>query len=194
VNVSARQLLYGDFPKLLRQVIRDTGAHPTMVELELTESILMRPHEVEDVLQACKAMGFKVALDDFGTGYSSLSYLRRMAIDTLKIDRSFVSELEHNADDVAIVQTIISMARSLRMNVIAEGVETCAQVELLKQSGCDFCQGYYFSKPQPLAEFSALLGRSTTRARQSSVAASRSPVWSERSPHLPGARRHRYLL
>ncbi|HEU0186988.1 MAG TPA: EAL domain-containing protein [Gallionellaceae bacterium] len=194
VNVSARQLLYGDLPNLLQQVIRDTGAHPSMLELELTESVLMRPQEVEETLQACKAMGFKIALDDFGTGYSSLSYLRRMAIDTLKIDRSFVAEMEHNQDDVAIVQTIISMARNLRMNVIAEGVETAAQVELLKQSGCDYCQGYYFSKPQPLEEFSALLYRSARRAEQAAIALPKTTVWPGQAQLLSGARRHRYLL
>lgn len=195
VNVSARQLLYGDLPQLLANIIRETRALPSMLELELTEGVLMHPHEVEDVLIACKGMGFNVSLDDFGTGYSSLSYLRRMAIDTLKIDRSFVSDLENNPDDVAIVQTIISMARNLRMNVIAEGVETRAQVEILMQSGCDLCQGYYFSRPQPLAQFSGLLRRSDMNQRHSAV--ERRIVLSamyEAERRAPPMRRHRYMI
>lgn len=194
VNVSARQMLYGDLPQLLAQVIRETRAQPHMMELELTEGVLMNPHEVEEVLAACKGMGFNVALDDFGTGYSSLSYLRRMAIDTLKIDRSFVSDLETNPDDVEIVQTIISMARNLRMNVIAEGVETKAQVEILIQSGCDYCQGYYFSRPQPEAQFSGLLRRSAKRA--GSTAARQAVAHGVHDPERRTAsqRRHRYLI
>ncbi len=195
VNVSARQLLYGDLPALLAKIIRDTRAHPAMMELELTEGVLMQPHEVEGVLAACKSLGFNVALDDFGTGYSSLSYLRRMAIDTLKIDRSFVSDLEKNPDDVAIVQTIIAMAHNLHMNVIAEGVETRAQVEILIQNGCDYCQGYYFSKPQPEAQFSGLLRRSAKRSKRNAlsprVAETEMNSLANLQSHM---RRHRYLI
>jgi diguanylate cyclase (GGDEF)-like protein/PAS domain S-box-containing protein len=194
VNVSARQLLYGDLPQMLAQIIRETRALPSMMELELTEGVLMHPQEVEEVLAACKGMGFNVSLDDFGTGYSSLSYLRRMAIDTLKIDRSFVSDLENNPDDVAIVQTIISMARNLRMNVIAEGVETRAQVEVLIRSGCDYCQGYYFSRPQPLAQFSALLCRSARRAHNAAALYAAEPAVPRVEHHQSPTRRHRYLI
>jgi diguanylate cyclase (GGDEF)-like protein/PAS domain S-box-containing protein len=157
INVSARQFLHGDLPAVLSRIIRDTGADPKLIELELTEGVLLHHQDAEATLAAVRGMGFRVALDDFGTGYSSLSYLRRMAIDTLKIDRSFVMNLEKSADDVAIVQTIISMARNLRMNVIAEGVETLEQANILIESGCDECQGYYFGKPQPVAQFSELL-------------------------------------
>lgn len=195
VNVSARQLLYGDLPQLLAQVIRETGALPSMMELELTEGVLMQPYEVEGVLAACKSMGFNVALDDFGTGYSSLSYLRRMAIDTLKIDRSFVSDLEKNPDDVAIVQTIISMAHNLRMNVIAEGVETAAQVEILIRSGCDYCQGYYFSKPQPEAQFSDLLRRSARRGNGDSLGQNEHKAGAQNHASLASHwRRNRYVI
>jgi diguanylate cyclase (GGDEF)-like protein/PAS domain S-box-containing protein len=195
VNVSARQLLYGDLPALLDKIIRDTRAHPSMMELELTEGVLMQPNEVEGVLAACKSRGFNVALDDFGTGYSSLSYLRRMAIDTLKIDRSFVSDLENNPGDVAIVQTIIAMAHNLHMNVIAEGVETRAQVEILIQNGCDYCQGYYFSKPQPEAQFSDLLRRSARRTKRNAlsprVAETEMNSFASLQSHM---RRNRYLF
>lgn len=159
INVSARQFLRGDLPGVLAHILRDTGADPTLLELELTEGVLLHPQDAVATLAAIKSMGFRVALDDFGTGYSSLAYLRRMAIDTLKIDRSFVMHLEGNQDDVAIVQTIISMARNLRMSVIAEGVETLAQANILVESGCEECQGYYFGKPQPVAQFCELLDK-----------------------------------
>ena len=142
---------------MLARIINDTGADPSLLELELTEGVLLRPQDAQATLEAIKGMGFSVALDDFGTGYSSLAYLRRMAIDTLKIDRSFVKHLEINLDDVAIVQTIIAMARNLRMKVIAEGVESMAQAKILIESGCEECQGYFFGKPQPAEQFFKLL-------------------------------------
>lgn len=157
INVSARQFLHGDLPGTLAKIIRDTGADPKLLELELTEGVLLHQQDAATTLDAIKAMGFRVALDDFGTGYSSLAYLRRMAIDTLKIDRSFVMHLEENPNDVAMVQTIIAMARNLHMSVIAEGVETQAQANILIESGCDECQGYFFGKPQPAAQFFELL-------------------------------------
>jgi diguanylate cyclase (GGDEF)-like protein/PAS domain S-box-containing protein len=159
INVSARQFLHGDLPSDLARILRETGADPKLLELELTEGVLLHSRDAEAKLEALKRMGFKVALDDFGTGYSSLAYLRRMAIDTLKIDRSFVTNLEHSLDDVAIVQTIITMARNLRMNVIAEGVESMAQAKLLIESGCHECQGYFFGKPQSADELFALIGK-----------------------------------
>jgi diguanylate cyclase (GGDEF)-like protein/PAS domain S-box-containing protein len=158
-NVSARQFLYGDLPTTLAHALQDTGADPAMLEVELTESVLMRPQDVEEMLAAIKTMGFRIALDDFGTGYSSLAYLRKMAIDTIKIDRSFVNELERNSDDVVIVQTLIATALNLKMEMIAEGVETLGQAEILCHSGCCSCQGYYFGKPMPAQEFAKLLPR-----------------------------------
>lgn len=157
INVSARQFLHGDLPGTLARIICDTGADPKLLELELTEGVLLHQQDAATTLDAIKSMGFRVALDDFGTGYSSLAYLRRMAIDTLKIDRSFVMHLEENPNDVAMVQTIIAMARNLHMSVIAEGVETQAQANILIESGCDECQGYFFGKPQPAAQFFELL-------------------------------------
>jgi diguanylate cyclase (GGDEF)-like protein/PAS domain S-box-containing protein len=157
INVSARQFLHGDLPGTLANILRDTGADPTLLELELTEGVLLHPQDAEATLAAIKGMGFRVALDDFGTGYSSLAYLRRMSIDTLKIDRSFVMHLEENQNDVEMVQTIIAMARNLHMSVIAEGVETQVQANILIESGCDECQGYFFGKPQPAMQFYELL-------------------------------------
>lgn len=156
-NVSARQFLYSDLPVMLAHAIEDTGADPAWLEMELTESVLMRPQDVHTTLAAIKALGMRISLDDFGTGYSSLAYLRKMAIDTIKIDRSFVSDLERSADDVVIVQTLISTAKNMNMDVIAEGVETKGQAEILCNSGCCTCQGYYFGRPVTAQQFSMLL-------------------------------------
>jgi diguanylate cyclase (GGDEF)-like protein/PAS domain S-box-containing protein len=157
-NVSARQFLYSDLPVTLARAVEESGADPRLLEMELTESVLMRPQDVHVTLAAIKALGFRVALDDFGTGYSSLAYLRKMSIDTIKIDRSFVNDLERSADDVVIVQTLISTALNLKMDVIAEGVETRGQADILCDSGCCACQGYFFGRPMPAAQFAKLLG------------------------------------
>ncbi len=159
INVSARQFMSGDLPGVLARIVRDTGVDPALMELELTEGVLLNQQDAKAILGTLKGMGFRVAIDDFGTGYSSLAYLRRMSIDTLKIDRTFVMNLESNPDDVAIVQTIIAMARNMRMHVIAEGVETQAQADILLQSGCEECQGYYFGKPQPASDFATLFAK-----------------------------------
>ncbi|MEW6561609.1 MAG: EAL domain-containing protein [Pseudomonadota bacterium] len=156
-NVSARQFLHGNLLSVLDDVLAATGADPQYLELELTKSLLMQPQNVQSVLQQLKERGFSVALDDFGTGYSSLSYLSRMAIDTLKIDRSFVDDLGKKADDEAIAHTIIAMAHNLRMEVVAEGVETAEQADILLRGGCEVAQGYFFGKPQPVPEFAELL-------------------------------------
>jgi EAL domain-containing protein (putative c-di-GMP-specific phosphodiesterase class I) len=121
-------------------------------------------HTIE-IFDAIRAMGVKVSIDDFGTGYSSLSYLKRLPIDTLKIDQAFVRDLATDPDDAAIVGAIIGLAANLKLNVIAEGVETEAQLELLERGGCAQAQGYYFSRPLPAGEFEAFwrtLDRDTT--------------------------------
>ena len=112
------------------------------------------------ILEQIKSLGVKVAIDDFGTGYSSLSYLKRFAIDTIKIDRSFVSGIPHNADEVAITSATVVMAQNLKRRVIAEGIETEEQAAFLKQLGCEMGQGYYYSRPLPSAEIAAMLSNS----------------------------------
>jgi diguanylate cyclase (GGDEF)-like protein/PAS domain S-box-containing protein len=148
VNVSAVQFRQRGFCELIRQVLHDVGLAPRYLELELTETLLLSSAEVTlSVLQELKAMGLSLAIDDFGTGYSSLSYLKRFPVSKLKIDRSFVRDIAVNPDDAAIATAIISMAKSLRLKVIAEGVENESQMSFLRTHQCDEIQGYYFSKP-----------------------------------------------
>jgi diguanylate cyclase (GGDEF)-like protein len=148
VNVSAVQFRQQGFCELIRRVLRETGLAAHNLELELTESLLLGNADVTlSVLQELKAMGLTLAIDDFGTGYSSFSYLKRFPVSKLKIDRSFVRDVAVNPDDAAITIAIISMAKSLNLKVIAEGVEDEAQMSFLRAHQCDEIQGYYFSKP-----------------------------------------------
>ncbi|MGE5707814.1 MAG: putative bifunctional diguanylate cyclase/phosphodiesterase, partial [Bacteroidota bacterium] len=157
VNLSARQFKKG-LVELVRDTLEETGLDPRFLELEITESIAMQNHE-ETILLLGKLhdLGVKLSIDDFGTGYSSLSYLKRFPIDALKIDRAFVKDLIRNADDRAIAEAILAMARSLKLKVIAEGVEEEEQVVFLQEKGCDEVQGYYFSRPIPAEEFHSFL-------------------------------------
>jgi diguanylate cyclase (GGDEF)-like protein/PAS domain S-box-containing protein len=148
VNVSAVQFRQAGFCELIRRVLHETGLAPQYLELELTESLLLSNADVMfSVLQELRAMGLKLAIDDFGTGYSSLSYLKQFPVGKLKIDRSFIRDVAVNPDDAAITTAIISMAKSLNLKVIAEGVEDEAQMSFLRAHQCDEIQGYYFSKP-----------------------------------------------
>jgi diguanylate cyclase (GGDEF)-like protein/PAS domain S-box-containing protein len=148
VNVSAVQFRQEGFCELIQRVLHETGLAPQYLELELTESLLLSNADVtSSVLQELKALGLTLAIDDFGTGYSSLSYLKQFPVGKLKIDRSFVREVAVNPDDAAITTAIISMAKSLHLKVIAEGVEDEAQMSFLRAHHCDEIQGYYFSKP-----------------------------------------------
>ncbi len=157
-NVSARQFMRPvELLQVLRDALEDTGAIPSLLEIEMTESLLLDPHGLGTVLDEIRAMGIHLALDDFGTGYSSLSYLRRFPIDILKIDRSFVSDSDKNEDDAEMVKTIIGMAHNLKMSLIAEGVETAGQALMLTEYGCEVAQGYHYSRPMPVAAFEALL-------------------------------------
>jgi diguanylate cyclase (GGDEF)-like protein/PAS domain S-box-containing protein len=153
VNVSAVQFRQPGFCDLIRRVLRETGLSPQYLELELTESLLLADAEVTlSVVEELKAIGITLAIDDFGTGYSSFSYLRQFRVNKLKIDRSFIKDSATNPDDSAITAAIISMAKSLRLKVIAEGVENEAQMSFLRKHQCDEIQGYYFSKPLPAGE------------------------------------------
>ncbi|MET0321730.1 MAG: EAL domain-containing protein [Duganella sp.] len=148
VNVASRQFSEGDLEQVVRGALNRHNVPPELLELELTETALMSSTErTIDVLTRLKALGIKVAIDDFGTGYSSLAYLQRFPIDKLKIDIAFVRDITTNPNDAAIAMAIISMAHSLKLRVIAEGVETRAQLEYLRRSRCDEIQGYFFSRP-----------------------------------------------
>ncbi len=150
VNVSALQLLRGDFPAVVGRVLAETGVAPNLLELELTESVIMANAAVtSDKLQAFRRSGVALAIDDFGTGYSSLAYLRRLPITTLKIDKEFIGDLGSDPDDASITTTVITMAHSLGLNVVAEGVETAEQLDFLRLHGCDEIQGYWLSPPLP---------------------------------------------
>ena len=129
-------------------IIEQTGVNPKFIELELTESIVMdRPEQTALMLDVIKNLGVTLSIDDFGTGYSSLSYLRRLPVDILKVDQSFVRELETDENTAAIAKAIVSMAHNLKLKVVAEGVETIEQLEFFKQLKCEIIQGYYFSPP-----------------------------------------------
>ena len=158
VNVSSRQFVEGDLEADIRASIARHNADPSLLELELTESALMTnaEHTIE-VLTRIKALGIKVAIDDFGTGYSSLAYLKRFPIDKLKIDIAFVRDITVNPDDAAIALAIISMAHSMKMTVIAEGVESRAQMVYLRRHRCDEIQGYHFSRPLPARDMGAMM-------------------------------------
>ncbi|MCB1749077.1 MAG: EAL domain-containing protein [Gammaproteobacteria bacterium] len=153
VNLSGGQFRTRNLAERVTRIVDSAGVAAFRIELELTESILMEDAEIAvQTLNELKAAGFGLAVDDFGTGYSSLSYLKRLPIDVLKVDQSFVRDLPGDADDIAIVNTIVSMARGLGLKTVAEGVETEAQRDFLREQGCDELQGYLFSPPQPADE------------------------------------------
>ncbi|MBC3245056.1 EAL domain-containing response regulator [Pseudomonas lurida] len=158
VNVSGHQLIEGDLIADIARLLAQHGVAPHWLEVELTEGSLMEntQHTI-DSLQRLHAMGVKISIDDFGTGYSSLAYLRRFPIDTLKIDIAFIREVTSNPQDAAITRTIIELAHSLSLRVVAEGVETQAQLAFLKDAGCDQIQGYLFSRPLPVETLERLL-------------------------------------
>ena len=160
VNLSAKQFRHGDLTAVVCSALEDAQLQPGYLELELTESSIMHDAEASAAtLQLLSTMGVHISIDDFGTGYSSLSYLWRLPLDKLKIDRSFVRELLSNPDDVAIVKAIISLAHSLRLGVVAEGVETQEQLEHLRELGCDQYQGFFCSPAVPPDAFIALIKR-----------------------------------
>jgi EAL domain-containing protein (putative c-di-GMP-specific phosphodiesterase class I) len=151
------------------RILQETGLDPASLEMELTESMVM--HNIETAvatLQGLKSLGVGLSVDDFGTGYSSLSYLKDLPIDVLKIDRSFVRDIGtgSEAEDGVLAAAIISLAHALHLKVIAEGVETDAQLHFLKRHGCDQVQGYLYGEPMPAAQFGELLARGTRRGKR----------------------------
>ena len=158
VNVSAKQFRQPDFVAQVQRVLQESGAKPSHLKLELTESTVLE--NVEDTIskmRELKLLGVSFSMDDFGTGYSSLQYLKRLPLDQIKIDQSFVRDIATDPNDAAIVQTIIAMTEALGLNVIAEGVETEEQREFLDMHGCHAFQGYLFSKPMPIIQFEDML-------------------------------------
>jgi diguanylate cyclase (GGDEF)-like protein len=158
VNLSGKHFAQPDLVDNVRQILHETGLDPHCLKLEITESAVMENAEnTTKVLNDLRGLGVQLSIDDFGTGYSSLSYLHRFPIDTLKIDRSFVMRMTATGENSEIVRTIITLAKNLEMEVIAEGVETVEQLEQLRELGCRYAQGYLFSKPQPAADMDKLM-------------------------------------
>jgi EAL domain-containing protein (putative c-di-GMP-specific phosphodiesterase class I) len=148
VNLSSKQFSQIDMIEEVQKVLDETGFDPHLLKLEITESVIMENTEsASSMLMQLKSLGIQLSMDDFGTGYSSLSYLHRFPLDTLKIDRSFVSQMKPHAKNGEIVGTILSLANGLEMNVVAEGVETEEQLYGLRKLECDFAQGFFFARP-----------------------------------------------
>jgi len=162
VNVSGRQIYPANLLQTVKDALTDSGLNPNYLELELTESMLISEEDNQKdsilaVLNELKAMGVLIAIDDFGTGYSSLSYLKRFPVNTLKIDRSFIRDIGKNEDDAAITSAIIAMAHSLRLTVVAEGVENLEQLTFLQGQQCEIIQGYFFSPPISVEDMTHML-------------------------------------
>jgi EAL domain-containing protein (putative c-di-GMP-specific phosphodiesterase class I) len=165
VNVSGQQFVLKDFPQLVAAIVKETGIEPSMLELEITESVVMKDEAwAEQALAQLKEQGVMLAIDDFGTGYSSFGRLRHFAVDRLKIDRSFMTSLIDCSDDRAIAAAIIEMSRSLRINVTAEGVESFPQLLFLQEHDCHEAQGFLFSRALPAADAHKLLCRAAETA------------------------------
>jgi EAL domain-containing protein (putative c-di-GMP-specific phosphodiesterase class I) len=157
VNLSARQLDRSDLVDGVAAALEHSGLDPDRLWLEITESVLMEDADTAvAALRRLRALGVHLCIDDFGTGYSSLAYLRRFPVDALKVDRSFVAGLGEDAEDSAIVEAVVSMAHSLRLSVVAEGVETDEQLARLRDLGCELAQGFYFAAPVPPAALDPL--------------------------------------
>lgn len=163
VNLSPRQFKMNDLPASLRTILQVTGCSPAWLELEITEGLLLdNSIAVRETLEQLRAMGLSIAIDDFGTGYSALGYLKRFPVETLKIDRSFIKDINDNLDSAELVKAIISLAHNLRLKLVAEGVEAPSQDAFLKRYGCHNAQGYLYGKPMPQAAFERLLLSKTT--------------------------------
>lgn len=158
VNVSARHFRQKDFVERIVHIVAENKLNPRSLELELTESSIMEdPESAAQILREIRALGIRVAIDDFGTGYSSMSYLKRFSVDTLKVDRSFVSGVTTDAQDAAMVRAMVRLAHDLNLGVVAEGIESESELSFLKQLSCDKGQGYFFSKPVPASVAQSLL-------------------------------------
>jgi len=160
VNISGKQLKHPDFLEMLTTIVQETGVDPMNLELEFTESVIMENVEkIVEIFRKIKDMGIRLSIDDFGTGYSSLNYLKHFPVDRIKIDRSFVIDVTHNESDAAIIEAIVTMAQSLSLRVIAEGVENSDQLCSLARLGCDEVQGYYLAMPMHAEALAKILGK-----------------------------------
>jgi len=159
VNLSPMQVQHGGLVELVNSALADSGLPAGALELEITEGVLIQDSKAAiEALSELRARGVRIAIDDFGTGYSSLSYLARFPLDTIKLDRSFVRDLHVDENDAAIASSVLAMGRSLKLEVVAEGVETEAQRDFLQQRGCHIAQGFLFSRPQPLESIARWIG------------------------------------
>jgi EAL domain-containing protein (putative c-di-GMP-specific phosphodiesterase class I) len=158
VNLSGKHFAQADIVEQIRRIILETRINPASLKLEITESAIMENAETAiSMLKQLRALGVQLSIDDFGTGYSSLSYLHRFPIDMLKVDRSFVSSMEDGSENGEIVRTIIALAKTLELNVVAEGIETIHQLHQLRILVCEYGQGYLFSRPVPASEAETIL-------------------------------------
>lgn len=158
VNFSSTDFSSEGFLNNVYNTISETDVQPEQIHLEITERLLMaQPEQAKDTLSLCRKAGMNISIDDFGTGYSSLSYLHAFPINTLKIDQSFVRDMHKNESSLELVRSIISLGKNLKMTIIAEGVEQIEEARLLKDMGCDYAQGYYFARPMPEDDISALV-------------------------------------
>ena len=158
VNLSARQFTQPDLVEQIDYILAETGCPGRALKLEITESVIMRdPKQATAMLNALKERGIGLCIDDFGTGYSSLSYLNSFPIDTLKIDRSFVSQVDHDGSSLELIETIVALSRVLGMSAVAEGVETPEQLELVRRLGSHYAQGFYFAVPLDIRQAEELL-------------------------------------
>jgi diguanylate cyclase (GGDEF)-like protein len=155
VNVSVKQFEPGDFPEQLETVLQKHGLPPSCLELEITESVIMAAEDAIGMLERIRNLGVRLAIDDFGTGYSSLVYLKQLPVEVLKIDRAFITSIGRSPSDEAIIRTVITLAASLGLSTVAEGVEEAEQAAFLCNAGCDTIQGYYYGRPLPASEFRA---------------------------------------
>jgi EAL domain-containing protein (putative c-di-GMP-specific phosphodiesterase class I) len=170
VNCSALNLSREELPDEIADALRSAGVAPHRLELEVTENALMdNINNTAALLKKIRSLGVSLSIDDFGTGYSSLAYLKRLPLDTLKIDRSFIQDIPASPQDMDIVQAIIGMAHTLRLQVVTEGVETIEQYSFLEQHGCDFVQGYLLSRPAPLRDLQPILDQLNRRKNPSHV-------------------------
>ena len=167
INLSPVQFQHGDLVSLVHSVLLETGLSPNRLELEITENVLIGDFSSAlSILRRLKLLGVRIAMDDFGTGYSSLSYLQSFPFDKIKIDQTFISNLDHNPQSAAIIRAVIGLGRGLELPVVAEGVETKSQLDFLTREACDQVQGYVVGRPLPIEDYADLVGRRPAEPKQ----------------------------